>query len=756
MAPSQQSFDPKLVEKLIPWVNNPIVEHAITALAADFNAAKKSELKETLEALWKTEETPMDHRAVCRNTVKVCFGRHTHYIAARAMGEFARLKKLFGDCYTVGLKQQVDTFAAVTAANGKISLGKDCLVSGWRLDSSKVSDFRRRNGERLLLVCPVVATFEGKLFKGKTANISNGGCLVCFGSDSGPKVQVGEPIALTYTELCRKYSLESKSVRYQVVNIDDNGKVMRVALKRVDKDNKSEFDQLIAHLMNEHKRRNRLDVDNTVNALTARCYNMTAIAQLNSLMVLSHHLERYHLLVSQGQSLHLQAELQINGDMIPFMVENTDNKQSKLFYAWTDNREAVYIAEQQDLKELGLLEAVLNKWKHAVWNKAFLLKADSLDPQLAELGTSLPCDVAPIVSKLNAPLPVKVARLSQELAKMTLIEDVTYIVDPAVDKRKGNGVEQVDFEQFRVPRCKGQLRQVPFDKKALPDFEGTYRFGHDCMMRFDDKEFVIVNGYANSTEAVLSLPLNKHDLAVGDKVMIVWGIDGTEIALDASISNYDILHHSTSIKWEGESGLVRSVFRELEILCVFNPAFTADLQANKLDSALRNLILSNLPKVSIFAKVREQAISLTGMTGHEYLPQEFIDERNRAKLDLLFSPEILQRLAVGGPQQRDVLMLSCHKQDDGELVTERFLFSDTDEFKKVQKAYDKLSKKGKLFVFAMDVTAPRSQSDDAIINIEYKYVTHYSPAKAKKLDDALSFDLCIQMNDITEAFKQVM
>lgn len=755
MAPTQQTFDIRLMEKLIPWVTKPISEHAITALASEYNAEKKSELKSLLLSLWKTEERVMDHRSICRNTVKVSFGRYTHHIAARAMGEFARQKKLYDNCYTVGLKQSVDDYAAVTAA-GKMSLSEECLVSGWRLDPTKVKDFRRRNGERLILVSPVVASIDGKLYKGKTANISNGGCLVCFAKTDAPPLEVDAPVSLAYNDLCRRHGLESQSVRYQVVNVDFGDKVLRVALKRVDKDSKAEFDQLIAHLMNGHKRRNKLDVDNTVKALNARLHNLTGVAQLNSLMVLSHHVERYHLLVSQGQSLQLQAELQIAGDMIPYMVEKTEIKTNRLFFAWADNRHHVHMAELGELTGKGHTASILANWKTAVWSKAFLLKADTLDPQLAELGTSLPCDVAPIVSKLNAPLPVKVARLSKELAKMTLIDDITYIIDPIVHRFNGKESAQSDLSQYRLKPCKGQLRQVPFDKAALPNFEGTYRFGHDCLLRIGNREFVIVNGYADTSEAVISLPLSKHDLAVGDEAVIVWCIDGAEIILDAVISNYDVLHHSTTIKWVGEPGLVRAVLKELEILCVFNPAFTADLQANKLDSALRNLILSNLPKVSIFAKVRQQAISLTGMTGMEYLNDKFIDESARAKLDLLFSPQILQKMAMGNSTMRDVLLVSLIEDKNGELLTERVLLSEFDDPKQFQSIYAQLATLGELHVFFMDATQPRHRCEDAIINIEYKYVTHYSPAKAKRLDEALAFDLCIQMVEITEIFEKLM
>lgn len=427
-----------------------------------------------------------------------------------------------------------------------------------------------------------------------------------------------------------------------------------------------------------------------------------------------------------------------------------------MFLAWADSRNAVFLADIVQLQQNGHYGSALSIWKKAIWNKVFLLKAVNVNPQLADLGTSLPCDVAPAVSKLNAPLPVKVARLSQELAKMAIIEDVTFIIDPIVAERKGNGVDVSTFKQYQIQQCKGQLRQVPFDKTALPDFEGTYRFSHECSLRVGKREFVIVNGYSDTEHAVISLPLNKHDLAVGDLATIVWNVDGSDITLDATISDHDVVHHATTIKWIGEPESVEAVFKKLQILCVFSTAFTADLSANKLDAALRNLILSNLPKVSIFAKVREQAISLTGLTGHEYLAEQFVDESNRAKVDLLFSPEILQKLAMGGARQHDALLVGVKTSSDGEVETQRRLLSELGDFKQIKEFYKALKSKGPVSVFAMDVSQPAPHAEDAIVNIEYKYVTHYSPAKARKLDDILAFNLSIQMVDISALFAALL
>ncbi|NQZ10981.1 MAG: PilZ domain-containing protein, partial [Algicola sp.] len=566
-------FGADLLEKLIPWVNQPVGEHAITALTGGMDSASKLQLKQTLRDYWLRCDQAIDHRAtmakIGKPVITQDFANLTHYLAASALSEFKRLQKLYNNEFTWGLKHSIDAFVQMpvdpltdpfvdtpaapdqlkSPQQTQYETKQQSLANGWRIGASKVSDFRRRNGERLLLVSKMAVHYRGHRFEAKTANISSGGCLVLIDKTSLPSglfddqdnaqapqaCNAGE-VGIEYLELSEQYSLNAQLMAYQVVNFKDSVHLCQLALKRVDKDGRVEFDQLIAHLMNEHRRRNRLDVENTVKALTARCWHLATIAQLNALVVLSHKLNRYHLLITQSQSFNLQTQIQLHQHLLAYMTENTGVGQCKLFLAWTDAQNTLFIAELAQLTS-GKLAAVLVHWRKGLWHKAFLVKSDSLDPQLADLGTSLPCDVAPIVSKLNSPLPVNVAQLSVELAKISLIEAVDYMID-ALDVRLPEGDHNaLSLVPFRLTGRGGQLRQVPFSAKE-------------------------------------------------------------------------------------------------------------DAQGNKLDSALRNLVLSNLPKVAIFANVRKQAISPSGLTGHQYLPALFIDDNHRVKLDVLFSQDILSKLGA--------------------------------------------------------------------------------------------------------------
>ncbi|MCJ8273044.1 MAG: hypothetical protein MJK04_27050, partial [Psychrosphaera sp.] len=275
---------------------------------------------------------------------------------------------------------------------------------------------------------------------------------------------------------------------------------------------------------------------------------------------------------------------------------------------------------------------------------AFLGKSDSLDPQLADLGTSLPCDVAPIVSKLNSPLPVKVAQLSVELAKISLIEAVDYMID-AFDAKLPKGEHNtLSLAPFRLTGGGGQLRQVPFSAKD-------------------------------------------------------------------------------------------------------------DAQGSKLDSALRNLVLSNLPKVAIFANARKQAISPIGLTGHQYLPSLFIDNNHRVKLDVLFSQDILSKLGSKAGKinglKNDMLFVSVVEGK----VTERYLLSEFKLKKLMVNILKRINHCGDLYMFALDLTQPRTPAEDLIVTIEHKYLSHYSPSKAKKLDANLAFNLSIQLVDVSDVLR---
>lgn len=52
----------------------------------------------------------------------------------------------------------------------------------------------------------------------------------------------------------------------------------------------------------------------------------------------------------------------------------------------------------------------------------------------------------------------------------------------------------------------------------------------------------------------------------------------------------------------------------------------------------------------------------------------------------------------------------------------------------------------------MDITQGRDCAQDKIVAIEHKYLSHYSPAKAKKLDASLVYNLSIQLVDISDLY----
>jgi hypothetical protein len=745
MAQMQNSFSQELLEKLIPSARKPVSDIALGLMVPSMDTAGKAKLKMELQKCWAQCHQRMDHRPLCDNTVEVAFAKQTHFIAKAAVSEFDRLKTLYNQYYTVGLKQSLDTFAQQHKAVAEQSRFD---VSGWRLGSSNVSDFRRRNGERLLLVSHVRLLCTDNTIEAKTSNISNGGCLLLVEPEQAGQLVLLDKIVIEFSELAKKFALEDQEINYQIVDIKPAGDVYKVALKRTEDGDSSEFDQLVQQLMNEHKRRNRLNVDNTIKALSARCHNMASIAQLNGLIVMSNRNNRYHLLVTQGHTLSLQGELLLNQDVIPHMTENTDSGTNRLFYVWASSQKDVYIGELSEMAQKEGFQTMLKTWRNAVWHKAFMVKANPIDAQLADLGTSIPSNVSPIASKLNAPLPAKVAQFTRELSKISVIEDVTYLMDGLTPNGRQSGLVSKLAERFKLKPSQGRLRQVPFNIKELPAFYDTYRFSHDCELSHGNKHFKIVNGHANCREAVVSLPLKEHKLRTGSKVTISWMIDGTRISLDAKVIQHHYLHKRTHLRFSGESKMVRHLFAELTNLNAFDPAFVEDVQANKLDVAIRNLVLSNLPSVAIFAQAKKQGMVMRALTGHQYLPEFFIDDNNRVKLDALFSQQILLKLANSDDCHKEILFIGV----DGEKIVERRLLSEYSSAKLMIKVLQHLCKTCTLYAFALDLSRSRPTAQDDIISIENKYIKHYSPGKAKKLEASLAFNISIGLVDISDTF----
>lgn len=746
MTEAQFSFSQDLLEKLIPSARKPVSDITLTMLAPDLDMAQKARLKMELQKCWAQCSQRIDHRQLCEQAVEINFAKQTHYIAKAAMEEFNRQRKLYNEYFTVGLKSRVDYFAQEYK---KEEQQRRIDVFGWRLGSSNISDFRRRNGERLLLVSHVDVTHDLGRLPAKTSNISKGGCLLLVEPDAAVALVLYSKVVVEYCELAAKYALDEQSITYEVVDIKPGTDACRVALKRIEFDEGSQFDKLVDGLMNEHKRRNRLDVDNTIRALSARCHSMASIAQLNSLIVMSHRAHRYHLLISQGHTISLQAELLLSDELIPHMSEETAIGGSKLFFVWANSRDEVYIADLKSMAEQYAFDSTLKVWRSASWHKAFLVKAEPVDAKMADLGTTIPSTVSKVAEKLNAPLPARVEQFTKELGKLTLMEDVTYIMDSVTSSFAAGHLSAEALSTFRLPKAQGRLRQTPFDVRELPKFYGHYRFSHECELEHRGQRFTIVNGHANALDAVLALSLKNHKLEKGSKVKITWSVEQTRISLDARVVDNDTLHKRLKIEWLQVPGAVKQLFQELDNLNAFDAAFKEDVNHNKLDVALRNITLSNLPKVAVFAQAKKSAISLTALTGHQHLPKCFIDGSNRVRLDGLFNEQILKKLALSNDCHKEILIVAI----DGGKVTERRLLSEFSSPKLMLKVLQHLFSTARVYIFAMDITRSRHTADDAVIAIENKYLRHYSPGKAKKLEAALSFNMAVQLTDISKMFE---
>jgi hypothetical protein len=292
---------------------------------------------------------------------------------------------------------------------------------------------------------------------------------------------------------------------------------------------------------------------------------------------------------------------------------------------------------------------------------------------------------------------------------------------------------------------------VPFNNKDLNRFLGTYHFSHDCKLSHNGNDFNIVNGHANNQQAVVSLSMVHHDLALDDEVTVTWMIGDLQISLQAIIVSHDKLYKKTSIRWCDDQLLVTHLFNELTELNAFSPAFTEDVQANKLDTALRNLLLSNLPKVTILANIHKKTIALNTLIGHSYLPTFFIDESQRVKLDLMFSQAILLQLAQRKKPTQEMLFVMVHN----EKVVARHLLCEFSSPVKMMETLKK-NKQARLYAFTLDVNRPNKIADDAIITIEHKYLSHYSPTKAKKLDEGLAYNMSIGLIDVSALFSMLI
>lgn len=129
---------------------------------------------------------------------------------------------------------------------------------------------RKRHQDRINYVTDLVVCLDGASYPAKTRDLSTNGMQVYM-----PYVldaQAGKRIFVEFIEQAEQGHKALRNVTYQIVRCEQRGKQLALALKRIASQDDELAIQFLEKLVERHKSRNRIDLNDAISAATAHIY----------------------------------------------------------------------------------------------------------------------------------------------------------------------------------------------------------------------------------------------------------------------------------------------------------------------------------------------------------------------------------------------------------------------------------------------------------------------------------------------------
>lgn len=177
-------------------------------------------------------------------------------------------------------------------------------------------DYHDRIEERMNFAIPLIVTLENDdVIESTCSDLSISGCKFRFKSET--KLVVGQSIRLRFSGLEQEFQFgDDSNFSYTVCNVITDEVNQLIGVKRTTKQDNDSFSQFLSGFIQGNKRRYKINLDNTINALQGRMFEQFVLPKSNELPVF--------------------IEL-INEELLPRYVLTTNNNQG-VFQYWKDEK----------------------------------------------------------------------------------------------------------------------------------------------------------------------------------------------------------------------------------------------------------------------------------------------------------------------------------------------------------------------------------------------------------------------------------
>jgi hypothetical protein len=294
-----------IIEQLVPIIQAPDFDVLFKAITFEHSKPQQFQIKLTLNELKKACPRYIDLRGHVDGSVRpYVYDNKTHYMDDMAIKVFERELSHYGS-FTMGVYQEVsntennfrvrhqkeqkqrlkEKTTQKPRAENPVEEAEELVTHLFTAKKVQFQSYAIRCEERMNYSISVELQIGlGDSFKAATSDLSVSGCKVKLPLET--LVEPGQYVTLHFRGLEEEFALGlANGVEYEVVASEELGHFQYVRMKRSYSENIQSFDEFLNNFINGNKRRYKVNMENTEEAVIIKGYEQYYIPRITALPI---------------------------------------------------------------------------------------------------------------------------------------------------------------------------------------------------------------------------------------------------------------------------------------------------------------------------------------------------------------------------------------------------------------------------------------------------------------------------------------
>ena len=799
-----------IIEQLKPMVNEPEFNQVLLQTAADVPKEKRFLIKMEVKRLAKPCMRTIDLRGhVDGKCKKYVHEGRSHYMDDLAVDKFEEQIRVFGR-YTYGVYEAVQN----TENNFRLIREKElaqerahkenptakkrsAVLEQFKVPTVNLLDYRQRNTERMNFAVAVeVFNNAGQAMRGLSVDISLEGLQIKLAKDAFFKT--GETLFIFFRGLESEFAMDKKNgIAYKLVKIITKNDVNYLALQR-DKDRPSPaFDKFLESFIHGNKRRYKVNMSNTIEAITSKTCEQyfsprsptlpVYIDVINKTLVprfaMVNEVNRETVQYWQDEDENCRLNFLLTQERLMRLLNKSDEVREIFVFSFThlhSDKVYFYSASFEELLQKDTLLKIFLGFgsKKASW-RVFKITLTDMVPEQAHIPLSIPDSVGSKVKKLNTPPSARLMSKLKNLRYLAHVTDVTSVTgQETYNEFTFNRENLSHLRVFGHPRNRApsniHLVRFKYEEQRI---ESRYQLRTQIEARFNNED-AVHKGVSEDISVHglgLRVELNKeYKGSLEGRIEVAFPrLQEIANAFDVMHLQYEIIYHNVEKNilhlktMPGEEGKsARAFFEELIKKNKANLKVDNDEEeVPGIGQALRCINARNATSLSF----------LMSKEGVRYTPQACIvgkqDERittlttqyaeqGKVNLEFLFrdrkqdSPFVqsgIKAVKLENMPLRQELFISFDASQKEPRMAIIPRYSDKFESNEQRRAFIREAMVRGQFIAIHVMLTTTGKPDMSMLQTEINYVTMYAMHRARELEKKMwSVAACSHLVDVTD------